>query len=92
MRYADCQREDGDCYACSLSSYGRDCHNNPANILAFYRCAAGLSQSQLAEKSGVSVRVLQNYEQGTRDLKKAAAETVLRLAQAVGKTVEDLLL
>lgn len=92
MRYADCQREDGDCAACSLSSYSRDCHSNPVNNLAYYRSVAGLSQSQLAEKAGLSVRVLQNYEQGARDLKKAAAETVLRLAQAVGKTVEDLLL
>ena len=68
-----------------MSSAAR--HNN----LAFYRCSAGLSQSELAKKAGVSVRVLQNYEQETRDLKKAAAETVLSLARALGKTVEDLI-
>jgi transcriptional regulator with XRE-family HTH domain len=59
--------------------------------LAYYRSKCGLSQSQLAKKSGVSVRVLQGYEQGERDLNKAAADTVMRLAQAVGVTVEELL-
>lgn len=91
MRCPECRREDEDCSACSLSSYNRDCHNNPVSNLAFYRCAASLSQSQLAEKAGVSVRVLQNYEQGVRDLNKAAAGTVLRLAKALDVTVEDLL-
>ena len=91
MRYPDCQRADGDCSACSLSNYGRDCRNNPVGRIAYYRTAAGLSQSQLAKSAGISVRVLQNYEQGARDIKKAAAEAVLRIAQALGITVEDLL-
>lgn len=91
VRYPDCQRADGDCAMCSLSNYGRDCHNNPVNALAYYRSVAGLSQSQLAARAGVSMRVLQNYEQGTRALRKAAAETVLHLAQALGVAVEDLL-
>jgi DNA-binding transcriptional regulator YiaG len=86
-----CTQNNGNCESCSLSSYGHDCYNNPVNPLAYYRTKAGLSQSQLAEKSGVSVRVLQNYEQGERDLAKAAAGTVVRLAQAVGVTVEELL-
>jgi transcriptional regulator with XRE-family HTH domain len=59
--------------------------------LAYYRSKCDLSQSQLAEKSGVSVRVIQHYEQGERDLNKAAADTVMRLAKAVGVTVEELL-
>ena len=91
VRYPDCQRADRDCSVCPLSSYNRDCHNNPISNLAFYRCSAGLSQSELAKKAGISVRVLQNYEQGTRDLKKAAAETVLSLARVLGKAVEDLM-
>lgn len=56
-----------------------------------YRISCGLSQSQLAEKVGISVRVLQNYEQEVRNLDKAAARTVLKIARAVGKTVEDLI-
>lgn len=91
MRYLDCQRADGNCSACSLSNYNRDCHNAPINNLAYYRFVAGLSQSQLADQADISVRVLQNYEQGVRDLSKASAITVLRIAKAIGVTVEDLI-
>ena len=54
------------------------------------RQQAGLSQSQLAERSGISFRMIQHYEQGVKDLNKAAAITVYTLAQALGCTVEDL--
>lgn len=55
------------------------------------RKARGLSQRQLAEASGVNVRVLQHYEQGFKDINKAAAETVKALADALGVRMEDLL-
>ncbi len=55
------------------------------------RQAAGLSQAGLAEKSGVNVRLLQYYEQGAKDINKAAAITVLDLARALGCAMEDLL-
>lgn len=51
----------------------------------------GLSQSKLAESSGVSVRMIQHYEQGVKDINNAAAITVYRLAQALDSTVEFLL-
>lgn len=55
------------------------------------RKASGLSQSQLADLSGVNLRSLQYYEQGAKDLNKAAAETVFALARALGCTMEVLL-
>ena len=55
------------------------------------RTEAGLSQTKLAEASGVSVRMIQHYEQGVKDINAAAAITVYRLAQALACTVEDLL-
>jgi len=55
------------------------------------RETAGLSQSKLAEVSGVSARMIQHYEQGFKDINKAHAITVYRLAEALGCTVEDLL-
>lgn len=55
------------------------------------RKARGLSQRELAEASGVNVRVLQHYEQGFKDINKAAAETVKALADALGVRMEDLL-
>ena len=45
---------------------------------------AGLSQVQLADASGISVRVLQNYEQGVRNLNGAKLITLLRLCRALG--------
>lgn len=55
------------------------------------RQAAGLSQRQLAEKAGISVRTLQHWETGERDLKKAAVMTVLALAEALGCDINDIL-
>ena len=61
------------------------------NKLKQIREAAGLTQTELAKASNISVRVLQNYEQGTRPLNGARAITVYRIAQALGCTIEDLL-
>ena len=55
------------------------------------RKAAGLSQSKLAERVGVSFRMIQHYEQGSLDINKAAAETVYRLAKALNCSIEELL-
>ena len=51
----------------------------------------GLSQSGLAEKSGVSVRMIQYYEQGVKDINKAAVITVLKLSDALGVDVRELI-
>ena len=61
------------------------------NKLKMYREKAGLSQSQLADASGVNKRMLQYYEQGARDLNKTQAGTLLKLARALGCQMEDLL-
>lgn len=61
------------------------------NKLKEKRMQRKLSQSQLAKASGVSLRMLQKYEQGDRDIKKAQAETVYKLAQALGCTIEELI-
>lgn len=55
------------------------------------REASGLSQSELAEKSGVSKRMLQYYEQGYRDINKTQALTVYKLAEALGVTIDKIL-
>lgn len=61
------------------------------NQLKHYREKAGLSQSQLADTAGVSVRTLQDYEQDRKPLEGARAITVLTLARNLGCTVEDLI-
>lgn len=61
------------------------------NNLQYYRKRAGLSQSQLADKVGISHRTLQDYEQGQKPLEGARAITVLKMARCLGCTVEDLI-
>ena len=61
------------------------------NALQRIRKQSGLSQSQLAELSGVSLRMIQKYETGNRDINNASAITVYKLAQALKVNVEDLL-
>ena len=55
------------------------------------RTKAGMSQSQLAKSSGVTLRMIQHYEQGFKDINKAQALTVWKLAQALGCRIEDIL-
>lgn len=55
------------------------------------RQEAKLSQSQLAEKAGVSLRTLQHYEIGDKDIRKAAVETVLALAEAIGCDLKEII-
>ena len=50
-----------------------------------------MTQKQLAEKSGVNQRTLENYECGKTDLKKASIETGIALAKALDCRVEDLI-
>ena len=59
--------------------------------LKMIREAVGLSQSKLADKSGVSVRMIQHYEQGVKDINKAQVGTVYKLAKALKVNIEDLI-
>ena len=61
------------------------------NKLKEKRMQRKLSQSQLAKTSGVSLRMIQKYEQGDRDIKKAQAETVYKLAKALNCKMEELI-
>lgn len=56
-----------------------------------FRIGAELSQAKLAEKSSVNIRMIQHYEQGSKDINKAEAITVYRLAQTLNCYMEDLL-
>ena len=60
-------------------------------MLKKIREAAGLTQNALAEASGVSLRMIQLYEQGQRDIMKAEAGTVLKLAKVLKTTMEKVI-
>ena len=51
----------------------------------------GISRKELAEQSGISVRSIQDYEQGHKDLGAAKAASVHRLAQVLDCSMEDLI-
>ena len=51
----------------------------------------GLTRRELAERSGVNFRSIQDYEQGHKRLSSAGGDTLLRLATALGCPVEALL-
>ena len=91
MRYPDCQRADGNCSACALSSYGRDCHNASVNQLAYLRNHAGLSQQALADKSGVYIRQIQKVESGASKIGNLTLRNAVSIADALGVDVKDLL-
>ncbi len=56
-----------------------------------FRGYAGMTQAELANQSGVSLRSIQMYEQRHKDINKASVETVYRLAKVFNCAVEDLL-
>lgn len=55
------------------------------------RIASGFSQQELAERSGVNVRIIQSYEQRARDINKAQLSTAASLAQALDCNPADLM-
>ena len=62
-----------------------------SNNLKELRKAAGLTQAELAKKSGVNLSMIQFYEQGFKHLNKAAFETGLRIAEALDCDPRDLI-
>jgi DNA-binding transcriptional regulator YiaG len=55
------------------------------------RKARGFTQQQLSEASGVTLRMIQLYEQKQNDISKAQVTVVVHLAKALGCDVEDLI-
>ena len=55
------------------------------------RRANGFSQKQLAEVSGVALRMIQLYEQRQNDINKAQASTLSALARSLNCRLEDLM-
>lgn len=68
----------------------RDGADGPSR-LASMRRRAGMSQSELSARSGVSLRSVQMYEQRRKDIGRAAVTTVASLARVLGCRLEDLL-
>ena len=59
--------------------------------LKAYRNRIGLSQSELAKKTDIPVRTIQQYEQRQKNINKAQAEYLVRLSKSLYCEPEDLL-
>lgn len=64
--------------------------NEPTRLQSI-RKNAGFTQSELSEKSGVSLRSIQMYEQRNKDINKAQLDTVSSLSKALGCSIEELI-
>lgn len=62
-----------------------------SNPIAEWRRIRGLSQSQLAKKSDVSIKTIQKYESGERDFNKARLDIACKLAKALECEITDLI-
>ena len=65
-----------------MDELARQAH--PQTNLQAYRQAAGLSQRQLAQASGVPLRTLQQYEQRQKNINHARADYLEALARTLG--------
>ena len=63
----------------------------PETNLKRIRSAYGCTQAELAQRSGVSLRSIQMYEQRNKNINKASIDTVYRIAKVLGCTMEDLI-
>lgn len=63
----------------------------PETNLKRIRTAYGITQAELAKMADVSLRSIQMYEQRNKDINKANAETIYRIARVLGCSMEDLL-
>lgn len=57
--------------------------------LKAYRQKAGLTQTQLAELSGIGLRAVQKYEAGDNDIGRIEVTTAARMAHALGLHTSD---
>lgn len=55
------------------------------------RMETGLSQSQLANKAGINVRVLQHYEQKTKNFDHARMDRILRICLALNCKIDEII-
>ncbi len=59
--------------------------------LARQRKNAGLTQAELAEVSGINLRIIQKYEQKKNDINSAKVSTLFSFSKALHCKIEDLL-
>lgn len=74
----------------ALERLEKFCRDAPQPVKE-YREILGISQEELARRTGVSLRMIRAYEQGKQDLSRAEARTLLNLSWALHCSPEALL-
>lgn len=64
---------------------------NSITKLQCQRKLCGLTQKELAKKSGIKLRTIQQYERRAKDINKASVSSIVALANVLGCKVENLL-
>ena len=65
--------------------------SGPAVPLKDLRSSAGFTQQQLADASGVNIRLIQRVELGESDAGNLTAKNLLAIADALGVDVRELI-
>lgn len=65
-------------------------HFKETNLKRF-RTSYGCTQTELARRSGVTLRSIQMYEQRNKDINKASADALYRISKVLGCSMEALL-
>lgn len=66
-------------------------HRTSPSRLQEQRKRCGYSQRELADRSGVNLRTLQQYELATKDIAKASFSSVMAMAKVLGCRSEDII-
>lgn len=90
-KYKDCVRLDGDCTHCERVQDRKDCKGRPISKLEWARLAANMTQKDLAEKSGVQAKLIQNVELGKSEAGNMTARNIVAIAKALGVSPESLI-
>lgn len=94
-RYTGCELigipHDCSCLYCPFARRGRDCRGAPASNLEWQIMTNGKTFEHISKLSGVPVSRLEAYADGRRNINHAHAEIAVRIADAIGCEVCDLL-
>ena len=55
------------------------------------RLSTGLTQAELAAKTGLNLRTLQYYEQGNKKIEHAKMETILKICIVLNKEINEII-
>lgn len=62
-----------------------------ATNLEVIRYSQKMSRKELSEKSRISIRTIESYEQRRRNINKAKIETLIKLSKALNCKIDDIL-